>query len=167
MKKKIIQIIWGLQRGGAELLVLQICTGLIQKNNNIDLKVIVYKKALDLAPEFEKAGIEVICLDVFGKRFYKKIYLTYKLLKKLKPDIIHTHFTAVDHWALIAGFLAGIKHRFTTVHNIENVSSVKDNLFRIITSLLANKIIAVSHCAKKFYIKNKIYPAKKLDVIYN
>lgn len=166
-KIKIIQIIWGLERGGAELLLLNLCKGLLKKKYNIELKVIVYKRALELAPDFEKAGIEVICLDVFGKRFYIKIQKTFRLLKKLRPDIIHTHFTAVDPWALTAGLFAGVKYRYTTVHNIGKADSLRNKISRSITSRLANTIVAASHNARHYYIRNRFYPAGKLKVVYN
>lgn len=166
-KMKIMQVITQLQRGGAELLLLNICSGLIQKDKNIEIKIISLLKNLDLAPEFEKFGIEVICVNSEFDRFFIKIYKIYKQIKKFNPVIVHSHLLNADRYAFIAAFLAGVKHRICTAHNMEPKISRPKKISRIVTSLLAKRIIAISNCAKEFHVKNRCYPEKKLEVISN
>lgn len=166
-KIKIMYVITQLQRGGAEFLLLNICSGLLKKDKNIEIKGVSLLNKLDLACEFEKHGIEVICLNVEHKRFPIKVYKLYKLIKKFKSDIVHSHLLNADRFAVIASLLAGVKHRTCTAHNIDLDVPRPEKLSRVICSILAEKIIAVSHSAKKFYIKNRIYPENKIEVIHN
>ena len=166
-KIKIMYVITQLQRGGAEFLLLNICSGLLKKDKNIEIKVVSLLNKLDLACEFEKHGIEVIYLNVEHRRFPIKVYKLYKLMKKFKSDIVHSHLLNADRFAIIASSLASVKHRICTDHNVDLNVSRPEKLSRIISSLFAEKIIAVSHSARKFYVRNRIYQEKKIEVIHN
>lgn len=163
-----------LNRGGAEILLLNICKGLLQKYSGYEFKIVILEDRQCLTPEFEKSGIEVICLNVIGSGFvdsligrFQKIIKSYQTIKRYNPDIVHTHLLLSDRFGLIAAFLAGVKNRICTVHSMERKRDIQDKISRFITTLFATKIITVSNSAKKFCINNKMYPKKKLYTICN
>lgn len=164
---KILEIIPALGYGGAEILLLNICAGLKRKAPSLDITVLVLSELNDLTPKFEENGITVKHLSLSKLSFIQKILTVKKQIKAINPDLIHSHLLLADRYGLLGGFLAGVKKRFTTAHNMESQRSFQDKLTRFITSLFAKKIVAVSKSAKQFYIDEHVYPGKKLHVIYN
>jgi len=171
MKIKILIIIPNLNIGGAELLLLNLCRGLLKKNDKFNIHIITFFKGDGLLQEFNNLKIPITSLNVEYKRtfsvIFKKIILTFLFINKLKPDIVHTQLLDADGYGLLAAFLAGIKNRVSTIHNMEPFDSKASRLTRYLTSLLAKNIIMVSECTKNFYIQKKLYPEKKSCVIYN
>ena len=63
-------------------------------------------------------GSNFIELDYQGKKSIVKVFFqVYKILRKIKPDVIHTHLVDADIIGLAAGKLLGIKKRIYTRHN--------------------------------------------------
>lgn len=166
-KNKIIYILPTLNRGGAELLVLQLCKGLKKKNSAIIIKIIVlYEKGV-LSELFENNGIEVKTLLLRKVNGVKKIIKTWREINRFKPDVVHTHLLPADKIGLIAAFLCGVKYRISTAHNMEPTDRFPDKLARIVASVFSHNIIAVSNSARDFYIKKRFYPKRKIKVVYN
>lgn len=164
---KIVHIINNLNLGGAETLLKRICEGVHAKDNNIDFVVLIIQEKYDLLPQFKEANIPVEFVDTTSVPNWKRPFLLAKVIKKHNPDIVHTHLLDADRVGQPAAFLAGVKNRICTVHNMEIQRDSNDRATRKITSFFAKKIIVVSNSAKEFCIKQKLYPSKKMEVIYN
>ncbi len=101
----------------------------------------------------------------------KIIWKLFWLIKKERPDIVHTHTAKAGLSGRIAAKLAGVKKIYHTFHgNIFNgyFSGLKTKLFIILErfcALLSTKIIAISEEQKKDLVKYKIAPLRKLTVI--
>lgn len=167
MTIRILFFINNLNVGGAETLLLKICNGLIEKENEYKIKVIIFENKKNLAPKFEELGIEVACLNAVEKGPIYKIVASFKEIKKFRPDIVHTHLLLSDRFGQIAALLAGVKIKLSTGHNMTPKKDFQRSITFFLTSRIANKIIVVSKSAKKFYIDNIKYPANKLIVIHN
>lgn len=93
----------------------------------------------------------------------------YKLFKKIKPDIIHSHLFDDSVPSLIAAKLAGIKYRFitkqdTTFHWFYAQKGVK---FDRLNNSLATHIVAVSNECKQFVIEKEKANPKKVYLIHH
>ncbi len=170
-KIKIVFIISTIDVGGAEILLLNICRGLLAKDDIFEISILTFFKGDALRHEFEDFGINVTCLElpkissVFN--ILKKIFLTYRYIQKIKPQIVHTQLLDTDRYGQIAAFFAGIKARICTVHNIEKDEILGFKVTRFITGLLATKVIFVAKCALEHYNSIHSYPPKKCFVINN
>ncbi len=166
---KIMHIINNLNVGGAESLLLNICDGLKKRNPVVDFVVVILEDKRALAAKFKEKGIRIICLDILSKNIgpFYKIKKILNVIKQEKPTIVHTHLLISDLFGQIAAFLAGIKYRVCTIHNMELKRDLGDWKSRKITSLLSTHLIAVSKCAKQFCVDKKLYPKRKMSVIYN
>ncbi|NLE62877.1 MAG: glycosyltransferase family 4 protein [Bacteroidales bacterium] len=157
--------------GGAELLVYNICKGLLERNFGFEVHLLTFFKGNTLQKEFEKIGVIVKSLGFSQKNSFfnivNKIFLPFLYMIKVRPQFVHTHLLDTDRYGLIASFLAGVKKRFSTVHNIEQIEGTGFKLTRKITSLFATKIIFVSECTRQHYTSKNVYPFKKSIVIYN
>lgn len=93
----------------------------------------------------------------------------YQLLKKIKPDVVHSHLFDDSVPTLIAAKLAGIKYRFitkqdTTFHWFYAPKGVK---FDKLNNSLATHIVAVSNECKRFVIENEKAKAKKVYMVHH
>jgi glycosyltransferase involved in cell wall biosynthesis len=101
----------------------------------------------------------------------KIIWKLFWLIKKEKPDIVHTHTAKAGLSGRIAAKLAGVKKIYHTFHgNVFNgyFSGLKTKLFILIERFCAffsTKIIAISEEQKKDLIKYRIAPLSKITVI--
>ena len=93
-----------------------------------------------------------------------------KLIRNQKIDIIHTHFSPSCHYVNFMGMLLGVKGRFWTKHSmseIDTYSPVKQRVVaarQIISSLLVDKIIAVSEAVKEDYVRLGVRQEKILTI---
>jgi len=166
-KIKILQIINDLNRGGAETLLLNICKGLLYNYEEFEFKVAILREKRYLEGDFVKSGVTVNCLYLDKKNPFRKIVALYNEIIKYSPDVVHTHLLFANRFGLFVAFLAGVKKRICTIHNMEKPRDFQGKLTRIMTSLFATHIITVSDSVKKFCVENKIYSARKMYRIYN
>ena len=73
----------------------------------------------ELAAEFEKAGVRVLCLDrMRSKRFdWRAVRDLARLLRAERIALLHSHLYHANLYGRIAAFLAGVP-AIATVHNV-------------------------------------------------
>ncbi len=91
----------------------------------------------------------------------------YKLFKKRKPEIVHTHFLDATVLGLTAALFAGIKHRIYTRHHstYHHKFAKKGVYYDKYSNLLATKIIAISGVVEKVLLKKEQVPKGKVRTI--
>ncbi|MBL8029332.1 MAG: glycosyltransferase, partial [Fibrobacteres bacterium] len=98
-KKKNLQIITGLNRGGAENHLLELCAGL--KKNNFDVEVVVLRNILFLAPKFELIGVTVHCLAIANYLSLRGMFRLLRIIWRFRPDIVHAHLPPAELFAFL------------------------------------------------------------------
>ncbi|MBD3420282.1 MAG: glycosyltransferase [Chitinivibrionales bacterium] len=165
---RILFIINNLNRGGAELLLFNLCDKLKETYyKNYEIYVATMHVGDKLISQFKKLKIDIVQLKLDHSPSYSKLFRLISLIRRIKPNIVHTHLHLSDRYGLIAAFIAGVRFRVCTAHNMEPNRYLQLRITHAITSLLACKIVCVSNSAKQFYIQNRIYPSAKLHRIYN
>lgn len=166
-KLKICHIIHTLNIGGAELLLYDICRRLkSQYPDFYEFIIIATNEAGLLKEEFEKIGVKVISLNLSGKGFLQSVWRIFKSLTKEKPNIVHTHLLPPDKYGQVAAFLAFIKYRISTIHNMEPNITRSEKISILLVKILAFKEIAVSQSVKNNLIFRHGYSSEKIEVIY-
>ena len=94
------------------------------------------------------------------------VWKVYQLIKKIKPDIVHTAAAEANFHGIIAAKLAGVKMIIGEEIGIPNHSSVAQKVFRWVYKL-ADKVIGVSQSVIDHLLKTGEIPEKKGIVIYN
>lgn len=98
------------------------------------------------------------------------LWLMYKLLRKLKPDIVHTHTPKAGLIGMLAAKLAGVKLRIHTVAGLRYVTT-KGLSRRILvfmeklTARAATHVWPNSQSMKDFMVKQRLADPRKLEVI--
>jgi len=111
-----------------------------------------------LTPELDVPYTELP--HIAAKSFsLKGLLALYRLIRKKKPDIVHTH-------ASLAGRIAARLCRCKIVHTRHSVFDVSGLSFGFINQKLSDEIIAVSPAAKDNLIKMGIKP-ESISVIFN
>jgi len=95
-----------------------------------------------------------------------------KLIRKIKPDIIHTHTPKAGMVGMLAGWWCKVPIRMHTVAGLpllvhKGFKRRVLNFVERITYMCATKIYPNSHALKDIIIKEKFAPARKLIVLAN
>lgn len=171
MKKRVFYIISNLNIGGAELSLSKIIAGLIDK---YDFTVISLTDKGHVGSQLEKNGIPVFALNfnISKKSAVIGLYELYIILKKNKPEIVHTWMYHADFFGGIISKLVGIKHIFWNIRNTELKKgiSITTKIIAFFNSFFSyfipNEIILVSESSKKSHTK-LFYCKEKMRVIQN
>lgn len=167
MKKiKILYVITSLGLGGAEKLLLSYLNKL--DNNKYSFYVCCLRdKPDDLSSEILKYA-EIINLKIKNKFNPSVVYKVLKVIKRVQPDIIHSHlfqpriFTTIAHILYKRGVLITHKHSV--------VNPKKHHIFLIlemISIFFNKKVIAISQSVKRSLSKYEFIPQKKIFVLSN
>lgn len=164
---KILEFIPSLNGGGAEKLVYDLSLQLAKKHQ---IKILTYydESSSDRCKQLIENGIEVLTLGKKTGVSLKSFFTTSKIIKKFKPDIIHTHLH-VNFYTLPYYFVHKKQIGFHTVHNIAEKEQtgihkkITNWLYhnRKVTPVAIGDIIAES-IVKEYKIDKKDFP-----LIYN
>lgn len=162
-KVKVMHFVSGFKNGGVEQVLLNY-TGLLNKNYNID-EVIVYQHKAD--PEKLKLSQQL------GNRMYKipfkkehplkNLVATYKLIKKEKPDIVHTHMNLVNFFPLLIAKFLKVPVRISHSHIAkDNINPKLVPFFKKLNIVFSTNLMACGVQAGKY-----MYGNRKFDILYN
>lgn len=111
---QIVHIISGLGDGGAEAVLYR----LLQLDKDYNHKVISLTGNQKYGSMIKDIGVDVYVLDILNKgNKISSLINLYKLIKKLKPDIVQTWMIHADLIGGLAAKLAGIKNIYWGVHH--------------------------------------------------
>ncbi len=179
-KLKIIHLIEGLGSGGAERLLY---TNLKYfDHNSISSEVItVFSKDDYWKKPIEELGVPVTSLNCRSLRdIFAGVSRLRSEIRRIKPDLIHTHLWTANIIGRIAGFLSRIPV-VSSIHNPEyepevftdaaQLNSKKLFIARSLDEWTARfgcqKMIAVSRYVKESAVRRINFPAEKIEVLYN
>lgn len=115
----------------------------------------------------KERGFEVHILNRnFAIKNISNIWTVYKLIRKLKPDVVHTAAAEANFHGVIAAKLAGVKTIIGEEIGIPNHSSIAKKIFQQVYKL-ADKVICVSQSVKDHLIQIGEIKSEKGIVIYN
>jgi glycosyltransferase involved in cell wall biosynthesis len=142
---KVLHIISGDRWAGAEV---QACTLLLQLRKMVELNVVLMNPG-ELERRLLDAGIETVVFDESrfgGAKIFMKLLAH---IRRLKPDIIHTHRKKENILGAIAGRLASKAVSVRTVHGApefesKGIRGLQNKLDKLVGAHLQKAIIAVS-----------------------
>lgn len=164
---KILNVITDTNIGGAGRVLIHYLNNFDREK--YDVHVAVPKDSL-LIPEIEKAGYTPIVTE-YGRDKSFEIPAArelYRIIKELKPDIVHTHSSFS---AKLAAYFAGVKSRIYTRHCAydlpkRDTSFPKKQISGFVNNTLSTAIVAVAPAVAKNLTDTGV-DAKKITVIMN
>lgn len=145
---KIVQIINALTYGGAQNLLLSLSLSL--KNNGDSVTVISFKDG-PIRYELESAGIQVFIL---GEAFFDfpGFLSLYKLIKNIKPDLIHSHLFKATILSRIVNCM--LKTRVMLVSSIHGRETQLFHYAEKLTNRFSNVLVFPSKYLAEWYSLN-------------
>ncbi|HUU50472.1 MAG TPA: glycosyltransferase [Nitrospinota bacterium] len=123
----------------------------------------------ELAGDAEALGCEVIVLNRAKSKQFDLLALLdiWRLFRKRKIDIVHTHMHHASRYSHLAAKLAGVPVILTSVHDIIGEKRFKRNLTNKVLSLFTDKVITPSHAVKEDICRyDRIAPDKIMVLPY-
>jgi glycosyltransferase involved in cell wall biosynthesis len=165
-KIKVLYVITSLGLGGAEKLLLYYLKNLDKKKYSI--YVCCFRDKPDDLMEEMSDYAEIINLKVKNKFNPVIIFYMLKLIREIKPNIIHTHLFQPRVYATIANLFNRQSVLITQKHSIVNPK--KHNifiLFEMISISMNKRVIAISESVKNSLIKYEFIPPNKIFLLPN
>ncbi len=161
-KPRITQVLWALERAGAERVVFDLIACL---KDRYDFRLIAAGGGGAMEKEFRSLGIEVVLgpkgtskMDLL--KFFTEEFRTHR------PDLLHTHLGG-DVWAGMVAWWKGIHPWISTIHNEDLDDPWKRRLLRSFMAKRTDQIACVSHVVKEHVRSVFGVPLHRLSVIPN
>lgn len=160
---KIVMIITGLGMGGAEMQVCSLANALADLNH--DITIISLVNIQEVFPN-EKVKVITLSMDKTILGFIKAYIKTRKLIKKIKPDVVHSHMVHANIFARLLRLTLSIPRLVCTAHNTNEGGKVRMLAYRL-TDRLADISTNVSQEAVEAFIQSKAAKRERMILVYN
>lgn len=164
---KVVQVIPSFRMAGAEIMCENLCYALKKCGCDV-VAVSFYSEHTAITNRIEQAGIRLVYLDKklgLDISVYQKLF---RLLKKEKPDVVHTHIGAA-RYAIPIAVLCGIPSKIHTVHSVAQQEQEKAG--KIINNFLFKCCgavpVALSEEVEKTVEEVYGLPERKIPVVLN
>lgn len=155
MKKiKIIEVVSGINYGGVEMLLYNYFN--MMNLNKFDISIITHDiPNNENKKEFNDLGIQIYPVTPKRKNIFKNILEILKIIKRIKPDIIHCHMTLSNYMPLILAKICNVKVRIAHSHEANNKGKL-DKLYQLLINKTATDFLSCSPQSSIYsYGKNK------------
>jgi glycosyltransferase involved in cell wall biosynthesis len=166
---KVLQIIYNLGPGGAERLTVDLANELARQGHDVTLCVLRNDKegSFGFYKNEIAANVNYVNLNIPEGLRPGNIFILYKLIKKLKPDVVHCHLNLVNYLFPLT-FLFPKINFFNTIHSLpssEVRSSLEYRLRKYFYSRHKMKAVTISEEVTRFFMEYYKIPSYK--EIYN
>ncbi len=142
----VLHVITGLPLGGAESIVYTLAKNADRSRFNFIFCCLDDEG--HLAKEIKKESLEVFCLREERYRFaWRQFYNLYRLIKKKKIDIVHTHLYKADFWGRLVAWAAGVPVICKSEHTVSHPmrlgvwSAIRPPFYNIMKILGMNRFL--------------------------
>lgn len=165
--------------GGLEKFFVELAKQLNQKNCKL---VLVYEEMPTseyYMKQLEIYKVKIEILNTKNSSIFRSFFLIANLLKKHKPEVIHTHFDPASYLVILVSFLQRYKVRIKNIHGMlytgidkRNVISIKQlplktRLLKQVMYRLSTHIFSVSAAIKKQYVNIfRLNDDNKIECLY-
>jgi glycosyltransferase involved in cell wall biosynthesis len=161
----IVQVIDSLKIGGAEMLLRELTQGLLDRNFRV---TVCYNTAGPLVDSFNAMDIELFHFPSKARINPFLITQLSGVMKRGKPQLVHTHLFKSDFHGRLAARLSGVPVVISTLHN-NDVWARRFPLGQIYgaTARFTDALIAVSQEVRQYHLQYTGIPAEKIVTIEN
>lgn len=160
---KVMHFTAGFVNGGVEQVLLNY-TGKLNKKYGVQESIVYLHNADPAKKELsEQLGNKMYQIPARRESLWGNIKATYKLIKKEKPDIVHSHMSLMNFFPLTIAKFLGVPVRISHSHlALKGQDSIKDRIYKRLTNWSANKFVACGEEAGKY-----LYGNKKFNILFN
>lgn len=161
----VLQIIDGLNVGGAEMLMRDLAPGLRQRGFRVS---VAYSTPGPLAADLQAMGLPLTRLPRLARVDPLLLVRMVRLVRQDPPQIVHTHLFKSDFHGRPAARLAGVPVVVSTLHNSDPWArqALAARLYAA-NARLADRLIAVSSEVRDYYLAHTPIDPQKIVAIDN
>jgi len=162
---KILQLLVTMPVGGAEIMVADIATGL--DPGRFEVVTACLGEPGPMGEELRRRGMKVVSLGLDLKRTstFSLVWRVRELLKKIRPDILHTHLYHANLYGRIAALGLGLPGVVATVHNIYSRVKLHRCLANYLLARLAAYVLVFSPQVREDVRRYDRVPAARLRLL--
>jgi len=167
-KIKIVYLTPWLFAGGAERMLLDLLKNL--DRNRFEPYLITIKPApapFLWSDELKRLNIHIYNIGQSTRCGLLTIYRLWRILRNLKPDIVHTQLFLADFYGRLAGRLAGCRNIISTEHNLNQAEGYLKQRLKRLSAPLARRVVCVSRTVADYASRHEGLEAGQIKVIYN
>jgi glycosyltransferase involved in cell wall biosynthesis len=162
---RILFLLTSLAYGGAETQVVRLAIRLKLRGWEVAVASLMPPKAY--VEDLEAAGIPVFSLGIRRKLpDPRPVLRLVQIIRKWRPDIVHSHMVHANLLARIVRFLAPIPVLICSARSIDEGSRFREILYRL-TDSLCDLTTQVSHAGLERYVRVGAVPRHKIRYIPN
>lgn len=154
---KIIHFVSGVKGGGVESFLINYTSRMNKFNPGI-IQYIAYQHNAEKKCLSKLIAAGNVCIEIPDKRKHPiaNIVASFRLIRKVRPDIVHCHQSLLNFFPLIAAKLAGVKVRISHSHIAHDNAGPNFciPLYKKLTKQLATAFVACGHDAGKYLYGN-------------
>lgn len=160
---KVMHFTAGFVNGGVEQVLLNY-TGKLNKKYGVQESIVYLHTADPNKKEIsESLGNKMYQIPARRESLWGNIKATYNIIKREKPDIVHSHMSLMNFFPLIIAKFLGVPVRVSHSHlAVNGKNSVKDKIYKGLTNWSANELVACGEEAGKY-----LYGNKKFHILFN
>lgn len=153
-KIKVLEVVSGINYGGVEMLLLNYFKKIDMEL--FEISIITHDiPNTENKKDFSDLGIAIYQVTPKRENIIKNAYEIKKILKKIRPDVIHCHMTLSNYMPLLLAKFSRIKKRISHAHEANNKGKL-DKIYQFIINRTSTKSLACSQSAAEYcYGKNK------------
>lgn len=167
-KIKVLHIVNGMNRAGAETFLMNIFRNI--NRQNYDFSFLCYgEEKYDYEEEIKKLGGHIERIDIPKEvGIFKHLKQLKKLIKDNNYDIVHAHTYYNSGFSMLAAYLCNVKLRITHSHNTQSEykPSILKRIYylfsKILIILFSNKYLACTEEAGK-----SLFGKRKFEIVNN
>lgn len=114
---RVCYVIWSLELGGAEQVLMRLASGMRRRGHAVS--IVTLNAAGVYAPHMTGQGVDVIPLHKRGTYDITVVWRMARVLKRLRPDVVHTHLWGASVWGRLAAWLAGVQIIIAHEHGMQ------------------------------------------------
>lgn len=160
---KILFVITGLGMGGAEHVVINLADELVRLGHQV--KIAYLTGEVMVSPN--NSDIEIIPLEMNNSKDFAKAYLKLRrIVKRFKPDVVHSHMFHADIISRLVRLTLNIPKVISTAHSSNEGGKLRMLTYRI-TDNLADAFINVSKEAVEGFVSKGVVKPGRMVAITN
>lgn len=167
---KILHVVNDAGTGGAQTLIEQLA---IRQQPDIEVHILVILGQGPLSERFENcaASVTYLSMDRKSLRVDKLVSLTRRVIRDVRPDVVHSHLLQADLAVALASWGLQVS-TISTVHTTGMTASdplrsrILGRALGLLSGLRIEKLVACGHGAAEYMARNG-YPAAKSSIINN
>jgi glycosyltransferase involved in cell wall biosynthesis len=165
MSNRLLLIVTGLNRGGAEMQVFHLASGLCARG--WEVKVVSLLSGGAMTDQFREAGIQVHELAVQrGIPDPRAILGLRKIIQDFRPDVVHSHMVHANLLARVTRLIFSMPALISTAHNMTEGRRWTEIAYRV-TDSIGDLTTIICKAAAERYVKVGSVPLERLKVVVN